>query len=142
MKVDKWTNRFMTRAEEVAQWSKDPKHKVGAIIVDSFNHVISEGYNGPPRLVRDKDLSDSERQLRSLHAEMNAILHAQGRNLCGATLYTWPYIPCATCAAMMIQVGITTVHYYDSRLTSWNLSQIEACLMFEEAKVKRETYTV
>lgn len=127
----------MARAKCIAQWSKDPKHKVGAVIVDTFNHVISEGYNGPPRGVRDTLISNEVLRLRTLHAEMNAILHAQGRNLQGSRIYIYPFGPCSTCAAMMVQVGITEVHFAKYLFTSaWASSQHEALNTLDEAKVK------
>lgn len=36
----------MDIAKQVATWSKDPSTKVGAIIVDENNKIISTGYNG------------------------------------------------------------------------------------------------
>ena len=41
----KWHKRFFDLAYLVASWSKDPSSKIGAVIVDSRNRVISTGYN-------------------------------------------------------------------------------------------------
>jgi dCMP deaminase len=125
----------MARAKHIASWSKDPDHKVGAVIVDSRNHQISEGYNGPPRDVRD-DIADKDtRRMRSLHAEFNAILDAN-ESLENATIFIYPYAPCAQCAAAIIQKKIGTVVYHvESDLKTWRASQEEALRMLEEAGI-------
>lgn len=109
--MDKWDQRFLRLAAHVSQWSKDPSTKVGAVIIDRMNRVVSLGYNGFPRGVPDntKQLSDrDEKYPRTIHAEVNAILFANTA-LEGMTLYVWPLSPCAPCAALIIQTGITRV---------------------------------
>jgi deoxycytidylate deaminase len=74
----------------------------------SSNRLISVGYNGLARGVEDTDERLNNRELKYkiiVHCERNAIIFAQ-RNLEGCTLYTWPFMSCATCAAMVIQAGI------------------------------------
>jgi len=131
---DKWYKRFMQRAKQVAYWSKDPEHKVGAIIVDKYNHVLGEGFNGPPRGLRDNASKDI-RRYQSLHAELNAILFSRG-DLRGSTMFVYPYSPCSQCAAVIIQVGIGEVIYYvDANLGTWNESQMIAFDMLKEAGI-------
>lgn len=130
----------MDQAKLVASWSKDPKHKVGAVIVDAWNRQISIGYNGPPRMVKDRGLSQNEKTLRSLHAELNAILNSN-TDLTGTIMYVYPYGPCAQCAAAIIQKQISKVIYYcDRNLNTWRESQIEAGIMFKEAGVQLIKY--
>lgn len=108
---DSWDLRFLGLARYVASWSKDPSTKVGACIVDRFNRIISLGYNGFPRGVPDRKslLFDRvEKHKRTIHAEMNAILFAE-KSVLGDILYTWPFMPCARCASMIIQSGIARV---------------------------------
>lgn len=108
----KWDERFLQLAGSISSWSKDPSTKVGAVIVDPDNRVVSSGYNGLPRGVEDRldRLNERDVKLRlTLHAEHNAILFAC-RDLTGCTIYiTAP--PCAHCAAQIIQTGITRVVY-------------------------------
>lgn len=109
----KWDRRFLEDARSKAQWSKDPSTKVGAVIVDPATlAIISQGYNGFPRGVKDtpERLNDRERKLgTTLHAECNAILFARCP-LVGFWIYTWPIPPCSSpCGAAIIQVGITRV---------------------------------
>ena len=58
---DVWDSRFLRIAQEVSTWSKDPSTKVGAVIVDNRNRVVSMGYNGfPQRVADDERLDDRE----------------------------------------------------------------------------------
>lgn len=105
---DKWDRRFLALAEHVAGWSKDPSTKTGAVIVDERRRVVSLGYNGFPVDVCDSPERYADRELKYkliVHCERNAILFAR-RDLAGCTLYTWPFMSCAPCAAMIIQAGI------------------------------------
>lgn len=105
---DKWDKRYIDLAEFVAQWSKDPSTKTGAVIIAPENSVVSVGYNGLPRGIEDAEERLNNREIKYqiiVHCECNALIHAK-RDISGCTLYTWPFMSCATCAAMMIQAGI------------------------------------
>lgn len=138
--MSKWDKRFLTQAMLVSSWSKDPKHKVGAIIVDKCNRQISMGFNGPPRGVIDTGLHHRIKVMRTIHAELNAILNSNV-SLEGCTMYIYPFSPCAQCAAAIIQKGITRIVYSRTcNLKTWEASQKEAFIMFKEAGVKIEQY--
>ena len=135
-----WPKRFMELAAVVASWSKDPSTKVGAVIADSRNRIVSVGFNGPPRGTRDAAVTDRDvKLLRTLHAEENAILFG-GSAVAGCTLYV-THAPCAHCAAMMIQVGIARVVWADHDdfefSARWQHSHGEAVRMLDEAGVRR-----
>lgn len=110
----KWDKRFLELARHVAEWSKDPSTKVGAVLVRPDRTVASVGYNGFPRGTTDHphDYADREYKYEKvIHAELNAILNARG-DVRGCTLYTWPpgYGPtCSRCAVHVIQAGIARV---------------------------------
>lgn len=107
--MDKWDNRFLNLAKEIASWSLDPSTKVGAVIVRPDRTIASVGYNGFPRGVEDTIERLNDREIKYsmiVHGEMNAIIHAR-EPLHGYTLYTVPLQPCSRCAAMVIQSGIT-----------------------------------
>lgn len=91
--------------------SKDPSTKVGCIITDEKNRVVSMGYNGFPRGIND-DLSllnnREEKLKRVIHAEPNAIVFAK-EDLSNKTIYTYPFAPCSNCCSLIIQSGITRV---------------------------------
>lgn len=103
-----WDRRFLGLAKEVSTWSKDESTQVGSVIVDGNKRVISLGFNGPPQGVPDETGLDRETRLRrSLHAEQNSLLFAH-RSVAGCTIYV-THPPCARCAAMIVQAGITKV---------------------------------
>lgn len=101
--------------------SKDPNTQVGACIVDSDNKVVSIGYNGMPRNIRDEDLSWNKgegldsKYLYVCHAEFNAILNTRnGSALRGCTLYVTLF-PCNECTKAIIQTGIKEVVYMSNK---------------------------
>jgi len=105
-----WTERWMDLANLIASWSKDRSRKVGCVIVDERQTVVSLGWNGFPRGVDDNVGVRHERPAKYLwthHAEANAIDNAaaNGRACKHCTMYlTW--YPCASCARHIIQAGI------------------------------------
>jgi dCMP deaminase len=104
----KWDQRFLDMACLVGGWSKDPSTKTGAVIVDVQKRVVSVGYNGfPAQVVDDARLDCRELTYEIIvHAEVNALMFAQ-RAVVGCTVYTYPFMSCSRCAAMIIQAGIT-----------------------------------
>ena len=135
-----WDEYHLTQAWLAAQKSKDPSTKVGAVLVDAQQRVISTGYNGFPQNVLDTPERLNNRQtklLLTIHAEENAILFAQ-RDLKGCTCYTWPLPPCASCAAKLIQVGvkrIVTVEPTKAILERWRDSLALSRQILHEAGV-------
>ena len=110
MNVQSWDIRFLNLAQFVSQWSKDPSTKVGAVIADQNNRIISIGYNGFPTGVQDDNrLEDRNIKYQIVvHAEVNAILFAN-TNIKNCTLYTYPFQPCSRCSGLIIQSGIKRV---------------------------------
>lgn len=107
----RWDLWYLKLAKEIAQKSKDPSTKVGAIIVSEDNKPISFGYNGLPCKIFDTDERLNNRELKYsiiIHAEINALIFAE-RSVKNATLYTWPFLPCSRCASVFIQAGIKRV---------------------------------
>lgn len=105
-----WDKRFMDLATYIAQWSKYPGRKVGAVIVDDRHTVVSIGYNGLVRGSNDEDNSKYKKAVKYLwseHAERNAIYNA-ARQLIGTTIYSTLF-PCADCARAIIQCGIRKI---------------------------------
>lgn len=105
---DKW---FLGMAQYVSTASKDPSTKTGAVIVDKDKRIVSVGFNGFPKLIKDSDelLNNREQKYaRIIHCEMNAILFSKS-SLENCTLYTYPFLSCSRCAVHVIQSGITRV---------------------------------
>lgn len=141
----KWDRRFLEQAAFIARCSKDPSTKIGAIIVDTYQRVISQGFNGLPRGVHDYPDRYLDRNLKYdmvVHGEMNAILFAP-RSCIGATLYTYPFSPCSRCAAMVIQAGIARVvapTLPPELQERWEKSVELTKFMFREAGVQLKEY--
>ena len=114
--LDKWSQRFLKEAELVASWSKDPRRKVGCVIVNDDHIQLAGGYNGFPRNVIDSQerLNNKAVKLKcTVHAENNAIAAAAniGHALKNSTAYITSH-PCSPCAAVLIQAGIRRVVFY------------------------------
>lgn len=113
MSADTWDQRWMDLARFIAAWSKDRSRKVGAVIVDDRNAVISLGWNGFPRGL-DDDVDERHQRPSKYawteHAERNSILNAaaNGHRTAGCRIYV-PWYPCADCARAIIQAGIVEV---------------------------------
>ncbi len=138
-----WDNRFLEMAELVASWSKDPSTKVGAVIVDEDRRVLSLGYNGfPLGLSDDKRLDNREIKYKMIvHAECNALLFCSEPPV-GATIYTYPFMPCPKCAGMIIQTGITRVVSYKSNNERWSEEFALSRNMFKEAGIELLEYEI
>tara|TARA_R100000008_G_scaffold63059_1_gene40301 strand:- start:218 stop:649 length:432 start_codon:yes stop_codon:yes gene_type:complete len=138
-----WDTRFLEMAELVASWSKDPSTKVGAVIVDEDRRVLSLGYNGfPLGLSDDKRLDNREIKYKMIvHAECNALLFCSEPPV-GATIYTYPFMPCPKCAGMIIQTGITRVVSYKSNNERWSEEFALSRNMFKEAGIELLEYEI
>lgn len=135
--MNKWSERFMELAEHVAEWSKDPSTKVGCVIVDKQNRVVSLGFNGFPRGIKDLPARYKNKETKYLfvaHAERNALDNAP-LSVEGCTLYS-PLLPCNECAKSIIQKGIKKVVSYkpteDRPHLNWEITK----QMFLEAEIQ------
>jgi dCMP deaminase len=131
--------RYLALAERVAQHSTDLSTKTGCVIVGD-GHVKSLDFNDFPRGCKktDERMQRPAKYLWTEHSERNAIANAAycGTSLKGCTLYsTW--FPCAECARMIIQCGISTVVGYEPDLTHPKYGEEfkVALQMFEEGGV-------
>ncbi len=142
-----WNKRFIDVARLAASWSKDRNRKVGAVIVDENNRIVSTGYNGFPSGINDDIDARHERPAKYLfteHAERNALYSAvnHGIKTKGCTMILEWY-PCADCARGIIQSGLKKVvcsppDFTDDR---WGSSFKASEEMFKEAGVIIEHYT-
>jgi dCMP deaminase len=140
--MNKWSRRYLDVAKEVATWSKDPSKKIGAIAVGDKGQILSQGYNGFPRGVKDTDNRYNVREEKYkyvVHGEMNCIYNAcnSGVSLNGATLYVTGLPVCSECAKGIIQVGIKKVvmEYPKDIPPIWEKSVQLTKQMFQEAGV-------
>ena len=114
-----WDEYFMGVAKLAARRSKDPSTQVGACIVSQDNIIISIGYNGMPKGCSDDEFpwdrtGEETKYPYVVHAELNAILNASGRDLRGSRLYV-ALFPCNECAKAIIQSGVKEVLYLSDK---------------------------
>ena len=113
-KTYKWDKRYVSLAAHIAEWSKDPSRKIGAVAVGSKRQVLAQGYNGFPRGISDNDSMYENKVTKYqhvVHAEMNCIYNAtlNGVSLLGASLYVAGLPICSECSKGIIQVGVERV---------------------------------
>ncbi len=118
-----WDEYFMRIARVAATRSNCVKRKVAALIVKD-RRIISTGYNGTPRGVRNccdggcprcNSLAVSGQGLAEClcsHGEENAIVQAayHGIAIKDAVIYT-TFSPCLQCAKMIVNAGLREVVY-------------------------------
>lgn len=122
-KRPEWDEYFMNIAKVVASRSNCMKRHVAAVIVKD-KRIISTGYNGTPRGIRNcseggcprcNQFADGGTRLDEClcsHGEENAIVQAAYHGICikGAILYT-TFAPCLMCTKMIINAGLKEVIY-------------------------------
>ncbi len=141
-----WDEYFMGVALLAARRSKDPSTQVGACIVDDNNIILSTGYNGFPYGCSDDtfpwgrsgEVNDTKYPY-VVHAELNAILNAQGRSLRGARIYV-ALFPCNECAKAIIQSGIREVIYLSDKYAQTDSTKASK-RMLESAGVTLTSFT-
>jgi len=146
--VYKWDSRFIKLAEHVAQWSKGPRKRIGAVIVRPDKSVASMGYNGPPRAFNDEvflKMSRDEQHGVVIHAEHNAIRQLSINDLFGKSgglqsqlsMYVSPLFPCEDCARLIAAYGIPRVVAYCGHISpDWQESAKQAESIFDANNVE------
>ena len=136
-----WDEYFMGVAMLAARRSKDPSTQVGACIVSEDNIIISTGYNGMPKGCSDDEFpwerTGAENETKYpyvVHAELNAILNANGRDLRGSRLYV-ALFPCNECAKAIIQSGVKEVVYLSDKYKD-TMGNLASKKMLDAAGVK------
>ena len=118
-----WDSYFLKLAAVTAERSSCCRRQVGTVLVRD-NHLLSGGYNGPPRGAPPRTVetcvrtgmpsgSDSSKVCCS-HSEANAVAIAafNGAATKGSTAYV-SLLPCAACARLLINAGVVRVVYRD-----------------------------
>lgn len=144
-----WDQYFMQIARVVSSRSNCIKRKVAAIVVKDLR-IISTGYNGTPRGVKNCNEGGCPRcnsfaasgtkldECTCSHGEENAIVQSSyhGVSLKNSTIYT-TFSPCMTCAKMIINAGITEVIYN----VDYPLAEAAAS-MLEEAGIELRQFKI
>ena len=145
-----WDTYFMQIAEMVAKRSNCSRRHVAAVIVKD-KRIISTGYNGTPRGIRNCNEGGCPRCSSNApsgthlgeciwsHGEENAIVQAayHGISVKDSTLYT-TFSPCLLCAKMIINSGIKEVVYKDrytiDETARWMLAEAGVVLRSVDGK--------
>ncbi|XP_071447579.1 deoxycytidylate deaminase-like isoform X2 [Hetaerina americana] len=137
-----WSDYFMSMAFLAAKRSKDPVTQVGACVVNDENKVVGLGYNGMPTGCSDDEFPWSKGSRQDLdnkylyvcHAEMNAILNKNTKDVKGCTMYV-ALFPCNECAKIITQSGIKEVVYMSDKYAH-KVETIASKRMFDAAGIK------
>lgn len=156
-------NYYLDIAETVAERGTCLRRNFGALIVNN-DQIVSTGYVGAPRgrancidlgyCTRTKlNIPRGERYelCRSVHAEMNAIIHASRNEMIGATLYlvgrefdTHDYVkdacPCSMCIRLIVNAGITTVIVRDDKENFRVINVADAWIVNDESMTGTSNY--
>ena len=102
---------FIKIAWEVASRSKEPSTRVGCVIVNEDNNIISSGCNDYVMDSNSEYATDEKpiRYLISIHAEMRALILAR-QSLKNCKVYV-THASCENCLKHMILAGIKEVIY-------------------------------
>lgn len=116
-----WDETWEDVAGTIKWRSLCSKAKVGAVITDSDNRIVSTGYNGPPAEFVHTDLpckhwcprgADQDAgtvyPCYSVHAEANALLAGNRSTWQGGTMYVTKH-PCLECAKLIANSGLARI---------------------------------
>ena len=109
-----WDEYFAAQALLISNRATCNRAKVGAVLVKD-NKVIATGYNGSvsgtDHCLEDGCLMVEGHCVRTIHAEVNAILQGAERGIPkGFTAYV-THFPCLNCTKQLLQVGCKRVVY-------------------------------
>jgi dCMP deaminase len=108
----KWDVHYLSLAIVTAALSKDPRTKVGAVVVSADGRSLSTGYNGFPIGVAESDAhwEAPAKYDRVIHAEVNAVLNAPF-DTAGSTCYC-TLSPCHECLGVLINARVARVVWH------------------------------
>lgn len=115
-----WDEYFLSLLEPLGRRGSCDRGRSSTVIVSPYHTILTTGYVGSPpgqphcdevghlmKTLTHEDGSQTQHCMRTLHAELNAILQAakDGVKVEGATLYC-KMVPCYNCAMSIVRVGI------------------------------------
>lgn len=119
-----WKTYWLGVTRAISERADCSRRKVGAVIVDANQRLVSTGYNGSPpggpsclagacprgssAVAPGSSYDTGPGSCIALHAEQNAIIWASPERLKGATLYITD-TPCEGCQRLINGVGIVNV---------------------------------
>jgi len=108
-----WDEIWTSFASKISDRSLDPKHKVGAVIVNEENtQVLSIGYNGDHKGGPNIRESLAVGESGFIHAEINALIKCDYSYHKKKKMYL-TLSPCNVCAKAIVNAGIDEVIYLE-----------------------------
>ncbi len=108
-----WDDIWMSFAVKISNRSLDPKHKVGAVVVNQENtQVLSIGYNGDHKGGPNERDSLNVGESGFIHAEINALIKCDYNYPQSKKMYL-TLSPCNVCAKAIVNAGIEDVIYLE-----------------------------
>ena len=131
---------FMELAKTVALRSPCLNRQVGCVLVDSSNHILSTGYNGPPSKIehcimckrKGTDEGENLHLCQSVHAETNALLQCpdvRKIETCYVTIN-----PCEICLRMLANTATKRIVFE----TLYSASSIKYVKLFWVKRLGRQ----
>lgn len=135
------TEYFLKIAELVSERSTCTRARVGAVLVDQESNIIAAtGYNGSlpgaPHCIDQGCLMHNDHCKRTLHAEMNAVLHLERRYrslICYST-----HQPCSECLKALVLSGVKLIYYlipYEDIVRDKLLEELEMKPMMVQGRI-------
>ena len=113
----------LLQALSASERSEDPDTKVGAVVVNQFNEILSTGYNGlKPGNTMPPNISRGEKRKHMIHAEQNALRGLTNRDN-PDTIYI-SISPCLSCAQSIMAYPIKRVIYGQEYARDSNFKEI------------------
>ena len=124
-----WDTYFLQIAQLASSRATCVRRKVGCVLVDSRNHIVSIGYNGVPSKFNhcidfpckgsDSPSGSDLENCLAVHAEVNAFLHLTSQDILTAYLTVCPCISCTKmiCNSTVKRV-VATEWYVHPEITS------------------------
>jgi dCMP deaminase len=140
-----WDVYFMGLASAAATRATCDRLSVGCVIT-KYQRIVSSGYNGSLKGAAHCSGKDgvghfyingdeSRGCQRTIHAEMNAIAHAN-TSLEGATLYV-THFPCMHCMKLIASVGIKKVFYREEYRSSVDSKELADMFGIEYTQIQK-----
>ncbi|NDC31607.1 MAG: hypothetical protein EBZ58_11875 [Bacteroidetes bacterium] len=122
MSRPKWDEIWMGLTLHIAERSRDPRLKVGSVIVTEDNtSVLAIGYNGDQQGGDNKPDSLEPGKSGFIHAEANALIKMNFGDHRNKKMYL-THSPCPVCARMIVNSGIKKVIFCDEYRDSKGLN--------------------
>lgn len=106
-----WNEIWMSLTLHISEKSRDPRLKVGAVVVTEDNTtVLAIGYNGDQQGGTNQPDSLEPGKSGFIHAEANALIKMNFADPRNKKMYL-THSPCPVCARMIVNAGIKKVIY-------------------------------